>query len=250
MNSFIDGLRAVNPFSTPYEEWETRIPTQEESINFYQKHNFFGLIDVKIRRLISIDNHYDAAIHQVRRGATNIELHIDDQLERNDDFNALRRLMPSVIPRGLSEYQLRHQSGHDYPDVDSIINKVGIYLPYGQFVYHGGLLSQMGASFITTRPLSTSFCPQIGVRLAEKNFSARNAGRMELTLLKVTNPKTKAYIFKNKKTTQGHEKEVVFASGAEIYLRGSHLVTMKYPVSTPCGGSEFIPGYVIVGEIS
>jgi hypothetical protein len=243
-------LKVVNPFLIPFEEWERRRPTHEELLSFYKQHQHFAMGDVKTRRLAVIDDPYAAAVYQVQHGATDIESHIDDFLETDKNFAEWRRSMPTAIPKILSNYQLRHQSGNDYPEVSSIINDVGVCLPEGQYVYHGGLLSRCGANFFTTRPLSTSLCPQIGVRLAEKQFNALNAGCLQLTLLKVKDPKTKAYIFKNKNTNQGHEKEIVFAAGAQIYLRGSHLVTMKYRVCTPSGGTKNIPGYVIVGEIS
>lgn len=243
-------LNIVNPFLNPFEEWEHRRPTHEELLSFYRQHNHFVMGDVRTRRLAVINDPYEAAVYQVQRGATDIESHIDDFLETDKNFADWRRSMPTAIPKPLSNYQLRHQSGNDYPEVNSIINEVGVCLPDGQYVYHGGLLSRHGADFFTARPLSTSLCPQIGVRLAEKHFNALNAGRLELTLLKVKDPKTKAYIFKNRNTNQGHEKEIVFAAGARIYLRGSHLVTMRYGVGTPGGGRKNIPGYVIVGEIS
>lgn len=243
-------LGIVDPFSPPYEMWDYRHPSVDELMAFYKIHDNFAMPMIKTNLLAQIDNHYDAAVYQVKRGASEIESHINHHLDDDHNFIEWRRRMPSAIPKALWDYQLRHVSGNTYKDVTDIINEVGVYLPEGQYVFHGGKLSGGEREFVTTRPLSTSLCPQIAVRLAEHLYKAHNAGRLELVLLKLKNVNTKAYVFKNKNTNHGHEKEIVFAAGARITLRGSHMVSVKYPVATPSGETKYIPSYVIVGEIS
>lgn len=243
-------LRIVNPFSEPYVEWSQKDATQEERLAFYREHGFFGGGYVNDRVKAVVNNHYEAAVYQVKNGATGIENHIDEHLKNDENFADWRRRMPSAIPKPLWNYQVRHQPGLTYPEVSEIINQIGVCLPDGQYVYHGGLLSKNGNEFITTRPLSTSLCPQIGVRLGDKHSNAFKYKRLELALLKVKDSNTKTYIFKNKNTDKGHEKEIVFAAGARIYLRGSHLVTLRFPTTSPTGGVAHVPGYVVVGEIS
>jgi hypothetical protein len=85
-------------------------------------------------------------------------------------------------------------------------------------LYHGGYWGSSSClEIITSRPFSTSFCPQIAIRNATWNNKAYRNGAVHLFVLKVLKPKSLAYIF-SRNGEKGHEKEVLFERGTKIVL--------------------------------
>jgi hypothetical protein len=122
----------------------------------------------------------------------------------------------------------------------------------GQFLFHGGYWANDSSSFTTPRPFSTSFCPQVALRNAEWKGKAYDAGRVDLMVVRVTQPKTKAYAY-SRNGNHGNEKEVVFASGAQL-TRVSETWVANIPEYKMTSNSrsieKIVPAYVIEVDIS
>ncbi|CFL01736.1 hypothetical protein [Burkholderia pseudomallei] len=119
-------------------------------------------------------------------------------------------------------------------------------------MFHGGHWASDSPTLTTSRPFSTSFCPQVALRNAEWKGKAYDAGRVDLMVVRVTQPKTKAYAY-SREGNHGNEKEVVFASGAQLTrVRETHIADI--PVSKVTSGiqteEKVVPAYVVEVEIS
>ena len=248
----MNNLPLVNVFETPYELWETRPQTQEEMIqsgNFYQR--------VKVKLLVKLENHVDAAKHILIQVVDNqLESFIKDYLNISSHYKKMRSEMPSRTPKSLSDYQRKFQSSN-FNQVSIDINNFGKNLNDGQYLFHGGLWPvTAGKSFITDRPFSTSFCPQIALRNAEWAGKAYDSNEVNLFVLRVTNPKTKTFCFKLNGTNKGHEAEVLFAAGAKLTLRSKILIKKNGKAYKACSQiigrtlEKEIPFYMLEVDIS
>jgi len=247
----MNNLPIVNVFESPYELWEERGQTSEEMM---QSGNFHERVKVKLEAKLS--NHVDAAKHMIVKVVDNqLERFIKDYLNQSSSYKNMRREMPSQTPKSLSDYQRRFQST-TFEQVSIDINSYGKALSEGQYLFHGGLFPiNIGNSFITERPFSTSFCPQIALRNAEWGGKSYDAGEVNLFVLRVVNPQTKIFCFRLNGTDKGHEAEVLFAAGAKITLLSKTQIKSgkaykscsKYPGRML---EKEIPFYVIEVDIS
>ena len=158
--------------------------------------------------------------------------------------------MPSKTPQALSRYQ-KSFPNYDPNCVDFEINQIGHCLSEGQTLFHGGIWPG-GASthYKTTLPFSTSFCPQVALRNAEHRGKAYDSSRIDLLVLRATSPKTNVFCFKRSGTNLGHENEVLFASGACLILRNTHLIQGEYPVYNMRMAAKKIEIYVMEVDVS
>lgn len=212
-------------------------------------------INVKLEKTISTS--LDAAKHVAEKSADpKMQRHISDALDNNEALKKIKQKMPSKTPKALTDYQQK------YSDVDKIkandeINKIGVFLPDGQELYHGGNLTGVeDNSLITNNPLSTTFDPQVALRNAEHNGKAYDEGQININVIKVKDPKTKAFVYKQKGTKFGHEKEVLFASKAKIKIIKQHIISTErkaYKASKEIAGKileKIVPVYVTEIELS
>lgn len=240
----------VNVFKTPYEVWTTRAPTMDEV-----KQAGRMLHSVNDKLLYTLNNHLDAAKHMLIKGADNALAHfIEDYLNESADLKKLRSAMPSKTPASISTYQQQYPQCN-LLQVNNDIGIHGIKLDEENVLFHGGFWPPAwGTSYKTDKPLSTTFCPQVALRNAEHNGKAYDAGEIHLLVLKVVNPKTKAFIFRQNGTNLGHEKEVLFSSGAILTLRSKTLIKNDYRVAKSNGTSDSlikeVPAYVVEIYIS
>lgn len=229
-------LPVIDVFKKPYEIWKYRDATQEESIQNFSAYGYF--IDKVPDKLIKkISNAYEAAVHMALVGADSaLEKHIDDELDANDSFRVWRRSMPSKTPNQLTNYQRQHILNES---ISKVIKEIDCILTEGQFLFHGGCWwgGSIGSECTTSSPLSTSFCPQVALRNAEWAGKAYDAGVIDLLVLQVTNPVTRVFSYKIKGTNKGHEKEVLFSSGAKLKLIHSEVVRSDYRVCKVISGS-------------
>ena len=74
-------------------------------------------------------------------------------------------------------------------------------------------------------------------------------GEIQLFVLKVVNPKTKVFAFRRKGTNLGHEKEVLFSSGAILTLCKKTLIQNDYNVAIAGNGGRIltkkVPAYLL-----
>ena len=245
-------LPLVNVFEKPYELWDTRDQTAEEMM---QSGNFCERVKVKLNA--RIENHIEAAEHMLLKTADiQLERFIKDYLNNSIDFKNMRKEMPSQTPKSLSEFQRKFQSS-SFRQVTRDINMIGKKLSEGQCLFHGGLWPrEVGESFVTSRPFSTSFCPQIALRNAEWAGKAYDAGEINLLVIRVVNPQTNVFCFRIKGTQKGHEAEVLFATGAQLILRKKTLIKsngLAYNVCRQIPGRTLekqIPFFLVEADIS
>lgn len=160
--------------------------------------------------------------------------HIEKELKNGKEFKHWLTKMPSKTPQILSNYQ-RHYTGNNinFNSINQEILNLGTILPHGQILFHGGHWQVFPTAMVTTRPFATSFCPQVAMREAEHRAKSYDAGYIDLIYIRLDTPKTKAFIFKHNGTTMGHEKEVLFSTGARINFQsrtflGNHYSASKY----------------------
>lgn len=244
----------VNVFSTPYEKWSQRQTTIDEAMVLVNSKGYSipEALNVNDKRIAVISTHAEAASYILRQSDDNgLERHIDRALDRSAEYHALRKFMPKNEPEAIRTYQGRF-SEYDYLEADSAIKAYGMTMAEGQILFHGGLWTSKNAVFITSRPFSTSFCPQVALRNAEWMGKAYDVGRVDLMLVRVRQPKTPAYAC-SRNGDHGNEKEVVFASGAQLTYVAETLVTDCFVSKTLTDhtvGQKRVPGYVLEVEIS
>lgn len=223
-------LSIVDVFRQPYELWSKRQLTIEEAIEIYNATNVMKL-ETNDKLLYTVSDAFTAAEYAVNYyGDNGFDYHIDSALNACSNYNAWKRAMPSSTPLALSNYQKKYPN-FDSAAVDIEINNLNFKVGHGQYLFHGGLWTH-GANkkIVTTRQLSTSLCPNIALNNAIHLGKAHDAGRIDLMVIKVDNPTTNAFVFKNKGTNLGHEKEVLFSSGATLYEVNRKLISSDFVV--------------------
>lgn len=215
-------LPLVDVFSSPLEVWDMRRPTLEEMMSAGVT-GFHTLI--KDRLVAQINNPYNAANYTLlNRGCTRLDKLIEDQLNNSAAYKHMRSIMPSQTPRVLSDFQNKFQSIH-FGNVSNSVDAVGKTLTDGQILFHGGFWPEaVGHKVASSRPLSTSFSPHMACQNADWTGKAYDAGELHLIILRAVNPKTNVFCFRIRGTIKGHEKEVLFSSGAHMTLRKKTLV--------------------------
>lgn len=215
-------LPYVDTFSPRYEKWEERNPTSEEMLAAGNLH-----LRIRIKLEASVDSAYEAATYMGSVGADNgLGNYINDSLSSSQAYRCWRQAMPSKTPDELSRYQKSYPRCN-FDQVSEEIEAIGHVLSEGQYLFHAGLWPG-GDHLVTDRPLSTTFCPQVALRNADHKGKGYDAGRIDLFVLKATNPKTKVFAYKRKGTNLGHENEVLFAADAELSLRSTVVVNTDY----------------------
>lgn len=244
-------LPVVDPFNEPYDAWEARRATYDEMMEIHQRTGELQT-HINVRLIARVTTGLEAATFMGEVGADGgIDFHINAALDNDPNFNAWRRAMPRATPQALKDYKV------NYPDynavqVDHEINTHGALLSPGQVLYHAGLWPD-GNSLVTTRPLSTSLCPQVALRNAEHRGKAYDAGRIDLFALRVTKPMTRAFVYKRKGVKLKNENEVLLASGAVLTLvsqtpgRADHLVGKSISFGI---AKKRIPVYVLEVELN
>ncbi|SDY38224.1 hypothetical protein [Pseudomonas salomonii] len=246
-----DTLNVIDVFSPAFERWETRERTQEEHIAHLTQHGYFGG-PIKTKLLKTITSTYQAAEHMAEHLTDNcLENFIDNALSKSSAMEQLRSLMPTSTPPALKDYKSNYPT-YSANDVASEIEQYGVFLANDQTLIHGGCWPTEHDEFITDRPFSTTFCPQIARRSAEWKGKAYDAGRMDLIVLRVVSPFTKAYLY-GTDVDHSHEKEILFAKGARLILISRTHICDTYVFKVDTDFKEYkkqVPAYVVEAEIS
>ncbi|MEF2974766.1 hypothetical protein V3473_27320 [Pseudomonas aeruginosa] len=219
---FLMSLPFVDTFVPPYQKWEMRRPSFEEMLSSGNPHMW-----IRVRLEATVANAHDAATYMGRVGADNgLGDSINRALDNSVAYKHWRQAMPSKTPDALSRYQKSYPNC-DFAQVSAEIEGIGQVLSEGQCLFHAGLWPG-GDRLTTDRPLSSSFCPQVALRNADHKGKGYDAGRIDLFVLRATNPRTNVFAYKRKGTNLGHENEVLFAAGANLTLTSSELVNVDY----------------------
>lgn len=236
-------LPPVDPFAQPYEVWETRPATTHEMMAQG------SMADINVRVLERVGDAVAAAAYVVRVHSDNgLGRHVSEALDNSKELKAWRNAMPSRTPPAIAMYQ-KSLPDSDMAAVSQEIEQYGALMSPGQCLYHGGLW-QGGTELVTDRPLSTSLCPQVALRNAEFKAKAYDAGQIDLLVLRVTDPQTKAFAFRRKGSSLGHENEVLFGAGASLQRISEVRVRDDYPVGKWAHPDKEIPAYVLEIAIS
>ncbi|MNJ46277.1 hypothetical protein D3C77_414040 [compost metagenome] len=242
----------IEAFAQPYEVWTRRRPSKEEAMDLVKNKGvpINQVTEVNDELVAVVETPIQAATRMLEKGAdTGLEHHVDRALDSSTEYQALRNLMPADDPDALGSYQGSFTE-RDWITADEAIKANGVEMADGQFLFHGGVWSNDNHTFTTTRPFSTSFCPQVALRNAEWGGKAYNSGRVELMVVRVTQPQTKAYAY-SREGEHGHEKEVVFASGAKL-RRVSEVQVGEMCISdyTMANNKKVVPTYLVEVELS
>lgn len=242
-------LPLVNVFEIPYECWSWRDASREEMSALFKTHGRI-ITTVSDKLIATITSCTEAAFHVNDEWCGNaISTHISNALDASAAYACWRAQMPSRTPKALSDYQKRYPC-YDKGKVDGDIKNIGKTLSEGQALFHGGVWPRDVNSFITSRPLSTSLCPQVAMQNAVHAGKAYKAGVIHLWVLRACNPKTNIFAFRKRGTNLGNEKEVLFASGAELRLCSRTLVCASYPLGNLNALNKCVEFYVLDVTIS
>jgi len=243
-------LPLVDVFNSPYEAWSTRNLTPEEMLEHYNRTKQMTT-HVNDKLLARVNNALDAANYMARTGADNgLGNFINDTLDNNANLKSWRGFMPSITPVSLGNYQKRYPDC-DFDAVNRDINNSANILSEGQVLFHGGLWpSPSGSNFTTSRPLSSTFCPQVALRNAEHKGKAYDSNRIDLFVLRSTNPKTNVFLYRRAGTNLGNENEVLFAAGANLIRRSETMINDNYSAFKYPNLKKKIPVYVLEVDIS
>lgn len=216
-------LPFVNQFLRPHEIWFTRQATLTDMNERLKQgiHPSLCFEPVKTHLSDTIDTPEKAALY-ISQGNYNTSIENCVTASLNDSgsgYNSCRNAMPSITDTILSIYQRRYSENIDMNAVDNAIATGGGVLADAQILFHGGAILNhvsIGHSLITTRPLSTSFCPVKANLNGMWKGKYYNDGIANLLILKVDSIQTKAFVFRINGTDKGYEKEVLIASGAKL----------------------------------
>ncbi|MFQ2622636.1 hypothetical protein ACK3YV_07350 [Aeromonas caviae] len=241
-------LPLVNVFHRTYKKFRYVSLTHQEIMS----RNFLGgkFIDTDRKELVfTISNPYTAAMYMCKVGADNsLGNHVEESLERDENFKKMLSLMPEETPDIFIEYKLTPNMVNS-TDLHKAILNINMSLSKNQYLYHGGLWGNDRESIITQRPLSTSFCPQVALRNAEHNDKAFDAGRLDLFVIMVVESSTPVFVYPEIEDTV-NEKEVLFASGARLKKKWEHKITDNYRAPSKKHEHKKIPAYIIFVEMS
>lgn len=244
----------IDVFSQPYEVWTRRRNSHQEALDLVLNHGVHPsqALEVNDKRIAVVATAVEAAARLLEERVDNgLERHVEAALDSSAEYQTLRGLMPAVEPPALSAYQGSFTE-QDWIPADAAIKSNGVEMAEGQFLFHGGLWSSDSNTFITTRPFSTSFCPQVALRNAEWCGKAYDSDRVDLMVVRVTRSTTKAYAY-SLNGDHGNEKEIVFASGAVLRrVRESQLADMPVYKMTPQLATlkKLVPAYLVEVELS
>lgn len=243
-------LPIVNVFQQTYEAWSTRSATFEEMRKDAEEGRRPAL-HAKNELQARVSNPLEAAVHIASVCADGaLSSFINTALDSDAGFKSWRSRMPGKTPEALTRYQQKYPH-YDQAQVDSAINDFAATLTEGQCLFHGGSWpADAGDSFETDKPLSTSFCPQVALRNAEHKGKAYEANKVELFVLRATNPATRVFSYRRAGTKMGNENEVVFASGSRLTLRSRTKVRSDYGVSKVDRPDKEVEIHVLEVDIS
>ena len=144
---------------------------------------------------------------------SDVEHLVDDQLQNSEEMREWRRAMPRKTPDAIAVYQKTPDLAN-YGDVTNAISEAGAMLPEGQVLFHGGDLHDC----TLTRPLSTTFCPQVARQEALWKGKAKAAGGVNIYKITIAGSEIPGYALKQRGTSLGNEKEVLISANHRLKI--------------------------------
>jgi len=198
----------------------------------------------------------DAAKHAIENyGDKDLQNHISNALDSNEEFKALRAQVPSRTPKELSNYQKKYNKDDNKTkdEADKKIKEIGTPLPIGQELFHGGKLIDTKDNKLTlSSPLSTTFDPVIANIEAIHKGKAYDEGELNINIIKNKNSKAKCFPYRHKGTSFGHEKEVLISSDAKLTIKEKKKVseTTVYKDENGKTVEKVVPVYITKIDMS
>lgn len=189
-------LEEINPYPVHerliYNSWDT-----EEQIDII-KNNLRKAFSGDELAILMSHSHDDSALPNA----------LHDNLEKNTPYKTAKKLSPYLkdVP-AILRYRNRYKS-HKSTEVISEILNAGVSLPAGQILFHGGpwpgssFVPPVGAVFATSKPLSTTLCPQV----AAVHSLYEPKGFIWIIKISTNIP---CFVFNNKNSSHGHEFEIL-----------------------------------------
>ncbi|WP_413503152.1 hypothetical protein [Serratia proteamaculans] len=251
-------LNLICPFSSPYELWETRELTSEETDKLIENGQWKPFLTVKVKLETTISTPFDAArFIASNKNDSRLDHRVTAYIRENPGYSQWRSYMPSETPDALADYQENYPPD-DFSPINQLVVNYGIALPEGQSLFHGGFwpVNEDGSlldTHTTNRVLSTSLCPKVALNNGDWRGKAYDAGRLDLMVITVKKSAKKAFIFDMDADPNGHELEVLFEDGVQLTLIDAQLVSTKF---NTCKAdklgytvSKTIPVYVLQVEL-
>jgi len=213
------------------------------------------LIPIKDELIKTIKTSEDAAKHAIENhGDADLQDHILDALDSNDNFKAFRSKVPSITPKELSNYQKKYgKNNSEIKDkADKKIKDIGTLLPIDQELFHGGkLINTPDDTIILESPLSTTFDPVIAEIEARHKGKAYDEGELNINIIKNKSSKVKCFPYRHKGTIFGHEKEVLIESEVKLTIKDKKKIseTAVYKYENGKTIKKVVPVYVTNIEI-
>lgn len=217
-------LYLVNQFSIPYEKWSYRKLFENEKINDFNE----IIIGVKTSLLAKVANPLDAAIYMATYLCdSGLEFHIDNLLKNCAEFNKNIQYMPLVSPDSIVEY--KHEFPlESYSELHSDIFNLNLCQAKGQYLFHGGHWNRFNNSITTTRPISTSYCPQVALRNGEWRGKSYDLGYCDLWVIKINDERIRSYVYSIESGELSNEKEVLLMAGISLKLKKIHRIPIRH----------------------
>lgn len=213
-------LALIDPFTSPYTSGPTPISTALEAANHI-------------------------AVHYPDNGLGN---YVCSVLDASADYSAWIKAMPTKKPKAIATYQSNYDRRDDAA-VNSDILTYGDTLNIGQLLFHGGHWTGGTGTAVMSRPLSTTFSPNVAFASALWKAKAYDAGRLDLIVLKTTTAATKAYVF-NGRGNLSHEREVLLPADTTLKFVHETCLQTAYNVTKVGFRDKTIPIYVVEVEVS
>lgn len=213
-------LDLIDPFTSPYTGGQTPINTALEAANHI-------------------------AVHYPDNGLGN---YVCNVLDASADYKAWINAMPRCKPKAIATYQ----SNYDKRD-DAAVNRdiltFGDTLDAGQILFHGGHWTGGTGTIVISRPLSTTFNPNVAFVNALWKAKAYDAGRLDLIVLKTATAATKAYVF-NRRGNLSHEREILLPANTTLKFVRETCQQTAFNVTKVNRPNKTIPVYVVEVEVS
>lgn len=213
-------LALINPYASPYTGGQTPISTALEAA-------------------------CHIAVHYPDNG---LGKHVCHALKASADYKAWIGAMPRKKPKAIATYQSNYDKREDAA-VDSDILTYGKTLDVGQMLFHGGHWTGKTGTTVISRPLSTTFDPNVAFVSALWKAKAYDAGRLDLIVLKTTTSTTKAYVFNNRGNLS-HEREILLPANTTLKFISETCLQTEFNVTKAGCSDKTIPIYVVEVEVS
>jgi hypothetical protein len=213
-------LALIDPFTSPYIGGQTPINTVLEAANHI-------------------------AVHYPDNGLGN---YVCDVLDASADYKAWIKAMPGRKPKAIATYQSNYDKRDDAA-VNSDILTYGDTLDAGQILFHGGHWTGGTGTTVMSRPLSTTFNPNVAFVSALWKAKAYDAGRLDLIVLKTATAATKAYVF-NRRGKLSHEREILLPANTTLKFVRETCQQTAFNVTKVDRPDKTIPIYVVEVEVS